>query len=317
MSSGTLAAVSEARRSRTDRSDPGRAALERAIVQAVAYADVFDYPLTADEVHRYLIGAAANRATVRNILSNGRLVPEVLSRSGRYFTLAGREAAIETRRARAAPAAEFWHKAVRYGRLIGSLPFVRMVAVTGALAMDNLADDDIDYLVVTEPGRLWLCRALVVGVVRTAALRGTELCPNYFLSEQALELEERNLFTAHEVAQMVPLAGMATYQRLRNLNRWTDTYLPNASGPPRRMPTVEPGQHRARRLVEGTLRSRLASPIEHWEMARKMRKLSQRSDGHAEAAFGPDWCKGHFGDHGQLTLTRYDERMRTIGARLP
>src|SRR5690242_15089973 len=122
MSSGTLAAVSEARRSRTDRSDPGRAALERAIVQAVAYADVFDYPLTADEVHRYLIGAAANRATVRNILSNGRLVPEVLSRSGRYFTLAGREAAIETRRARAAPAAEFWHKAVRYGRLIGSLP---------------------------------------------------------------------------------------------------------------------------------------------------------------------------------------------------
>jgi hypothetical protein len=196
------------------------------------------------------------------------------------------------------------------------LPFVRMVAVTGALAMDNVADGDIDYLVITEPGRLWLCRALVVGLVRAAAFRGLELCPNYFLSEHALELTERNLFTAHEVAQMVPLSGSATYQRLRALNhRWTDTYLPNASGPPRRMAPVDPRPRRSRALLEGTLRSPLASPFEHWEMARKMRKLGQRGNGHAEAAFGPDWCKGHFGDHGQLTLSRYEERLRAIEQR--
>src|SRR5262249_52352610 len=155
----------------------------------------------------------------------------------------------------------------------GNLPFVRMVAVTGALAMDNLADDDIDYLIITEPGRLWLCRALVVAVVRTAAMRGVELCPNYFLSEQALELEERNLFTAHEVTQMVPLYGMQTYQRLRELNQWTDAYLPNAGGPPRRVAPAELGRHRARRILERTLRSRVANPVERWEMRRKVRKL--------------------------------------------
>ena len=47
-------------------------------------------------------------------------------------------------------------------------------------------------------------------------------------------------------------------------------------------------------------------------MARKIRKLGQRGNGHTEAAFGPDWCKGHFGDHGQLTLTRYEQRMQAI-----
>jgi hypothetical protein len=312
MSSGTLAAAAEARRSRTDRSEPARVALERAIVQTVAYADVFDYPLTADEIHRYLIGVPASRGTVRTALSSGRLTPEVLSRNGRYFTLAGRETVVETRRGRAQPAVDYWRRAVHYGRIIGGLPFVRMVAVTGALAMDNVADGDIDYLVVTEPGRLWLCRALVVGVVKTAAFKGVTLCPNYFLSEQALELNERNLFTAHEVAQMVPLSGSETYQRLRALNRWTDTYLPNAGGPPRRLAPVEPRPRRSRRIVEGTLRSRLGSPIERWEMARKVRKLGQRSNGHAEAAFGPDWCKGHFGDHGQQTLSRYEERVRIL-----
>jgi hypothetical protein len=312
MTSGIVTAAAEARRSRSDRTDPARAALERAIVQAVAYADVFDYPLTIDEIHRYLIGVPASRGAVRTALTTSRLIPDVLSRAGRYFTLAGRESAIDTRRGRAATAADYWRRAVHYGRLIGGLPFVRMVAVTGALAMDNIADGDIDYLVITEPGRLWLCRAIVVGLVRTAALRGTTLCPNYFLSEHALVLSERNLFTAHEVAQMVPLSGSDTYQRLRALNRWTDTYLPNASGPPRRITPVDPRPRRTRAIVEGTLRSRGCSPFEHWEMARKMRKLGQRGNGHAEAAFGPDWCKGHFGDHGQLTLSRYDQRMQAI-----
>jgi hypothetical protein len=290
--------------------------VERAIVQTVAYADVFDYPLTADELQRYLIGVPVSRGTLRGILSSSRLVPSVLSRGGRYYTLAGREAAIDIRRARAATSVELWRRAVRYGRFIGNVPFVRMVAVTGALAMDNVADGDIDYLIVTEPKRLWLCRALVVGVVKLAARRGVTLCPNYFLSERALVLEERNLFTAHEVAQMVPLMGLATYEQLRQLNPWCEAFLPNAGGPPRRIGPSKPRGRRTRAIAEAALRSRLGGPLEHWEMARKVKKLARQSADHAEAAFDVDWCKGHFGDHGHSTLARFDERMRALEAHL-
>ena len=104
---------------------------------------------------------------------------------------------------------------------------------------------------------------------------------------------------------------------MRTLNRWTDTFLPNAAGHPRRVAPVDPRPRRTRRILESTLRSPLASPFERWEMARKVRKLGRRSNGHAEAAFGPDWCKGHFGDHGQLTLKRYDDRLQALGSRLP
>jgi hypothetical protein len=294
--------------------NPQQAALERAIVQTVAYADVFDYPLTVDEVQWYLIGVPASRGMVRGVLTNGRLMPTLLSRSGRYITLAGREAAIDTRRGRASVSGELWRRAMHYGRAVGNLPFVRMVAVTGALAMDNVADGDIDYLVVTEPGRLWMCRALVVGVVRLAALKGVTLCPNYFLSERALVLEERNLFTAHEVAQMVPLTGFDTYARLRELNRWTNAFLPNANGSPRRLSDVEPSLRRTRRMVEAALRTRTGGWLERWEMGRKIAKLTSRSSDHAEASFAVDWCKGHFGDHGQQTLARFAERMQGLEA---
>src|SRR5262245_49447845 len=65
--------------------------LDRAIVATVVYADVFDYPLTAEEVQRYLIGTSASRGTVRGVLTNSRLVPGILGHSGRYYTIKGRE----------------------------------------------------------------------------------------------------------------------------------------------------------------------------------------------------------------------------------
>ena len=82
-----------------------------------------------------------------------------------------------------------------------------------------------------EPGRLWLCRGMVILLVRLARQLGHTLCPNYFLSERALALAEQSLYTAHELVQMVPVAGMPTYRTMRRLNQWADRFLPNAQEP--------------------------------------------------------------------------------------
>jgi predicted nucleotidyltransferase len=56
------------------------------------------------------------------------------------------------------------------------LPFVRMVAVTGALAKDNVGQRvDIDLLIVAAPGRIWVCRRFLILAVRVARLLGDEL----------------------------------------------------------------------------------------------------------------------------------------------
>jgi len=51
------------------------------------------------------------------------------------------------------------------------------------------APADLDYLIVTAPGRLWTARALTIGLVRLARRAGRRVCPNYLLSTRALALE--------------------------------------------------------------------------------------------------------------------------------
>ena len=286
--------------------------LERAIVATVAYSDIFDYPLTAAEIHRYLIGSTASRAEIDAALASRCLLSSRLAAGDGYVMLSGREKVAGTREARQRDADRLWPEALRYGRVIASLPFVRMVAVTGELAMDNVQPgSDIDYFIVTQPGRLWLCRLLVIGVVRYASLRGVTVCPNYLISEDALAIHERNLYAAHELAQMVPIAGHAVYKRLREQNDWVGSELPNAAGPPREL-AVQPRAASLRRIAERLLGGRLGTRIERWEMERKIAKLSRSAGEVPEASYSPDWCKGHVSGHEGRILAAFDDRRRGL-----
>ena len=122
-----------------DEEDAGITTITEAVIRTVAYADVFDFPLRAGEIHRYLVGPKVAASTINNLLSNGHLVPAHLAHQDEYFTLPGRENIVQTRRQRAAAAAALWPLTIRYGQLIARLPFVRMVAVTGSLAVFGLA----------------------------------------------------------------------------------------------------------------------------------------------------------------------------------
>lgn len=284
--------------------------LEWDILQTVAYADIFDYPMTIAEIHRYLIGTSASREAVSHAIHH--LIGTYLADCEGYVCLSGRESIIKTRQRRAKVAERLWEYAERYANAVGRLPFVRMVAITGSLAVDNTdKEGDIDLMIITAPGRLWLCRLLVIGLVKRGIKQdGITLCPNYFVTTNALNITDRNPFTARELAQMVPLAGFEMYEQFRNLNAWSHEYFPNATTPPQRA-TTSTDKPMIKRVSEWILKTPLGSWIEKWEMSRKIKKLTANGV-NSESQFTPDMCKGHFDGHRARILSAYDQRLRVL-----
>jgi hypothetical protein len=230
-----------------------------------------------------------------------------------YVTLSGRHAIVGIRHRRAKIAAQMWPRALYYAQAIARLPFVKMVALTGALTMGNVEPgDDFDYLIITEPGRLWVTRFLIIQlVVKPAARHNDEVCPNYLLSEQRLTLDEHDLFHAHELAQMIPLFGLDLYWQLREANTWAHSFLPNALDPPALHYhfSLEP---RWNRLVsEALLRTSAGTWLERGEMLRMQRKLAT-PEAHGEVALSPDCCKGHVGAHGHHAFDAFVARLQQI-----
>jgi len=251
--------------------------IERAILATVSYRDLFDYPVTPAEIHRYLHGVKCAPDSVQGALQGSEFADRYLASDGEYFALKGRDTLFDLRRNRERRAEALWSKALRHGAVLASLPFVRMVAVTGSLAVNNPGHDaDTDFMLVTDSGRLWTARLLARTLqALNSTMSSGELCVNHLVTTRALELQGPSLYVAQELTQMVPLFGTDTYASLREHNPWTAAHLPNAGGPPPVQRRCEPRAKNLRGMVQRLCRSRLGGGIEAWECRRKLHKYNE------------------------------------------
>jgi hypothetical protein len=297
--------------------DEYQCAVERAILKTILYSDLFDYALTPAEIAHYLIKVPGSAETVQASLAAPVWLDGQLARVDGYVTVRGHESLVERRHERARSSDRLWQHARRFIRVLACLPFVRMVGVTGALAMDNSTDgDDIDAMIVTAPNRVWLARAFSVMLVYVGKLFGDTLCPNHVISENVLALENRTLFVAHEFVQMVPVYGLAVYGCMRAANPWIEAMLPNATRPYHAEPEHQPGLIGCalKRLGEWLLSGRIGDRLEEWEMRRKIRKFQpQLGQPDSDAILDRDHVKGHFEDYGAPALRLYRRRLADFG----
>ncbi len=293
--------------------------IEAAILRTVLYADVFNFPLTTAELHHFLIHDHPVALTeIESALRESSALKTHLEQHGAYWVMTGRRDLLAMREAREAASERLWPLAQHYSVWLARLPFVRMVALTGALSVRNAAhgDDDLDYLLITAAGRVWLARAGAIALVRLARLWGAQVCPNYVLSETALVQHGRDIFLAHEVVQMVPLFGEAYYGAFRQANGWTAQQMPNALGAFYAEADQPLGGVWAavKRMLEWLLAGRVGDSLERWEQQRKQRRFAREMQTlHSAAQLDAEHVKGHFNDHGHPVLRRYAERLRELG----
>jgi len=287
--------------------------LERAVLEALSYSDIFNYPLKLDELARYLPIHLDGRDLIAAV---ARLDGLVVSRDG-YLFLRGRDEIVNLRRKREMSSRRTLRHAMAYGYVLSHLPFVRMVAITGSLAVLNCDKTaDLDFMLVTVPGRLWTARLFVLAFNRLTQMVGHTLCPNLIVSESALGWPQRDLYSARELCQMLLISGGAVYSRLLAVNSWVAEFLPNArpgsmatslSGPPSRL----------QKFLEFPLCGEMGDRFERWEMDRKVARLSRQAGFGLETRFNAEVCQGNFNHHRTRTHEIYSKRLAELEARFP
>lgn len=289
-----------------------------AILKVLLYADIFDYPLSAEEIHQYL-NIPTRLEQVQQALDEAVRRGDIVQ-TGPFYSLPQRGNLAEVRIRRSEIARRMWRRARQYAHLMVSLPFVEMVAVTGALSVDNVeADADMDFMLVCAPGQVWLVRALTGIMRRMARAVGDRLCPNYILASNALELDQRNLYAARELFQMVPLYGVEVYRRLIAANTWAFNYLPNVTMlPPNNGHHPLRGPIRPlRRSLEFGLGGWLGRKLHEAEWQRWRRMAARHEHVGPEVVLAPDRFKMHDLSHGERILAAYAERLARYGLSFP
>lgn len=212
--------------------------LVAAIMKTIVFHDLFDFPLTIEEVQDLLykynkpLHIKELRATLNRLAEQGKL-----SYLKDYYVLAGRETIIETRKTRKFIAEKFWARTKQYGQYMRAVPFVKMVAVCNNLAYDNPNEQsDIDLFIVVKPGRMWLSRFIITLILQFYGVRrhgdkiAGRFCLSFFVTSEKLRMNELELkpedpYLAYWTKNLTPIFGETTYKLFKNLNSdWLSSY---------------------------------------------------------------------------------------------
>ncbi len=202
--------------------------LKHSILKVIAYFDVFDYPVNAAELCFFLDMPFTETAFAFALdeLQNCHII----YRFGDLYCLRNEYGLIERRINGNQLAAKKLKQAAGIAKFLMRFPYVKGVAISGSLSK-NFAykGSDFDFFIIATVNRLWVARMFLVVFYKLANIVGfgKYFCLNYIIDEAALEIPEKNLYTAIEIATLMPKQGNQIFKLFFEANKWVEGYLPN------------------------------------------------------------------------------------------
>lgn len=213
------------------------------ILATVVYYDCLDYPLTAFEIWKYLIRSQetgdSNQEEKNNLLDiinclEGEKLRKFTEEYRGFYFLKGRQELVDKRLESNKISEEklkIIKKVVWFLRLV---PFMRMIAITGRVAMKN-ADkkSDLDLLIALKHRHIFTGRLLVTLMVHILGRRRygkkikNRICLNYFITTESLEISTKDLFSSSEYFFARPIFGFKVFRKFQMKNSWIKNYHPN------------------------------------------------------------------------------------------
>jgi len=243
---------------------------ELAVLRSVIYASLFDYPLTLPQLQSSLVGVRASGETIASWWRSSDLLQSAIEcRDGWYFP-AGRADLIATRARREAVSRELLARDRAILSLVPRMPFVRMVALSGSLAHLNAEGSaDLDLFVITAPNRVWSVTVALLVISRLMGWR-KRMCLNYVISERAMAIEPRDLFSANQIIHLRPITGEHVFERFVKANSFIRDFYPNFELPmPNARCPMPKALERILSLGPAQAAERLSRALYGWHLRRK------------------------------------------------
>lgn len=224
------------------------------LLKTIAYFDIFNHPLKDIEISNLLgLSLLQTQSYLSDLVSNGQL-----NCTANYYSLRKSiDTQIHERKLKEEEAKKYFRKLPTYAKLIKSFPFVRAISISGSLSKNVMQEDgDIDYFIITAPGRLWICRTLLILFKKVFLLNSKKyFCVNYFVDEDNLEIIDKNIFTAVEVSHLLPVYNLPLIDSFKKKNKWTESFFPGFENP------IKTKQFEGNGIIKTTIESMLKGRI--------------------------------------------------------
>lgn len=218
-------------------------ALHQSVIKTLAYFDIFDYPLTREELFLYLWQSPPNVSYSDFILEIENLLQSERARSlesfGGYYFLPGRRDIIAKRERKILYTEERIKIARRGTKKLRYIPFVRALFVCNQLPVGVKKNSDIDVFIVVREGRIWLTRFLITVILSIFHLRRTKknverkMCLSFYVTDNNLDLSNicigfPDVYQAYWNSQLIPVYDSDNfYTKIVEKNTWVKKVLGN------------------------------------------------------------------------------------------
>lgn len=212
--------------------------IQGAIVETVAFFDLFDFPMTAFEIWKNI----NIKCSLEDIFFELKKENKYLDNKNGFWFLKGRQDIINIRMSRYNYADRKFKRALKISRIFKFIPWIKMIAIGNIIGSHNLKNEgDIDFFIITEKKRIWLTRFFCVLLVKFLGLRPKpdyakdKICLSFFIDEEEINLKKLRLdfpkqdyYFIYWLAGLVPIYDKeGLYQKLIKENNWLKDYLPN------------------------------------------------------------------------------------------
>lgn len=206
----------------------------------MAYARLARLALTREELFRSLWLPPANLLYSDFLWALEQLHVEI--ENGFVVFLSEDRKIIKERQRAVAPSELMLRRAKRAVRLVRWVPFLEAIFVCNSVGAETAkAESDIDWFVITTPGRIWFVRAVLNVVLRLAGLRtygnheAGRMCLSFFVDRHHLDMAPlrvvpEDIHFAYWLHQMVPVYDPEEkWIDFIQANAWASVYIPLTS----------------------------------------------------------------------------------------